>query len=275
MPNRSPAYRTSTDHAAPYVTLKVKIVSARVRIGGCPTSQRNPSSISERTPGRSGRIALTSVMTREMSNAPSAKPAAFAANGMAGPTANRNAPTGGRSSWFVRTNVPCIRALAMPRSSRAKHLRRAEDEQGEQHEGDIHGPANDRCDECHEHERATKIHHDDHSLPVESVGGHAADDAEHEHRQVLAQQGHRHEERVPRHRGDEQRPGGDRDAVAGVIDERCREQPAEAPTEPRRHDGLGDPGEKKAHRRQDSKRGVAIPTRKTPAGRLGAAVSRS
>ncbi len=125
-----------------------------------------------------------------------------------------------------------------------ERLRRAEDEQGEQHEGDIHGPASDRSDECHEHERATKVHHDDHSLPVESVGGHAADDAEHEHRQVLAQQGHRDEERGARHRGDKQRPGGDRDAVAGVVDERCREQPAEAPTEPRRRDGLADPGEK-------------------------------
>ena len=35
MPSRSLAYSTSTDHAAPKVTLNAKIVSASVRIGGC------------------------------------------------------------------------------------------------------------------------------------------------------------------------------------------------------------------------------------------------
>ena len=34
MPSRSWAYRTSTDQAAPNVTLNAKIVSASVRIGG-------------------------------------------------------------------------------------------------------------------------------------------------------------------------------------------------------------------------------------------------
>ena len=34
MPSRSCAYRTSTDHAAPNVTLKATIVIASVRIGG-------------------------------------------------------------------------------------------------------------------------------------------------------------------------------------------------------------------------------------------------
>ena len=57
--------------------------------------------------------------TRETSTAPSAKQAAFVANGSAMPTANRNAPIGGASSWFVSRNAPCIRAFAMPRSSRA------------------------------------------------------------------------------------------------------------------------------------------------------------
>ena len=34
MPSRSLAYSTSTDQAAPYVTLKATIVRASVRIGG-------------------------------------------------------------------------------------------------------------------------------------------------------------------------------------------------------------------------------------------------
>src|SRR3989304_2960326 len=45
MPSRSTAYRTRTDQAAPYVTLKVKIVRARVRIGGWGTSQRMASAL--------------------------------------------------------------------------------------------------------------------------------------------------------------------------------------------------------------------------------------
>ena len=38
------------------------------------------------------------------------------------PAANRKAPIGGTRSWFVRRNAPCIRAFAMPRSSRATRL---------------------------------------------------------------------------------------------------------------------------------------------------------
>ena len=41
------------------------------------------------------------------------------ANGRAMPAANRKAPIAGAMSWFINTNAPCIRALAMPRSSRA------------------------------------------------------------------------------------------------------------------------------------------------------------
>ena len=119
MPSRSLAYSTSTDHAAPNVTLKVKIVIASVRIGGCSTSQRIPSAISARRPGRSGSTVLALVTTRDTRSAPRTKQAAFVANGRAMPAAKRNAPIGGATSWFVSTKAPCIRALAMPRSSRA------------------------------------------------------------------------------------------------------------------------------------------------------------
>ena len=42
MPSRSVAYRTSTDQAAPNVTLNVKIVRASVRIGGCAEQPADP-----------------------------------------------------------------------------------------------------------------------------------------------------------------------------------------------------------------------------------------
>ena len=53
IPRRSLAYSTSTDQAAPYVTLKAMIVRASVRIGGCARSQRMPSAISVRRLPRS------------------------------------------------------------------------------------------------------------------------------------------------------------------------------------------------------------------------------
>ncbi len=118
-PSRSFAYRTRTDQAAPKVTLNVKIVSVSVRIGGCASSQRIPSAISVRRLERSRSSDLVLVTTRETRTAPNTKHTAFAANGSAMPVANRNAPIGGATSWFVRRKAPCIRALAMPRSSRA------------------------------------------------------------------------------------------------------------------------------------------------------------
>ena len=48
MPSRSCAYRTSTDQAAPKVTLNARIVITSVRIGGWSQSQRRPSAISWR-----------------------------------------------------------------------------------------------------------------------------------------------------------------------------------------------------------------------------------
>ena len=48
MPSRSCAYRTSTDQAAPKVTLNARIVITSVRIGGWSQSQRRPSAISAR-----------------------------------------------------------------------------------------------------------------------------------------------------------------------------------------------------------------------------------
>ena len=74
--------------------------------------------------------------------------------------------------------------------------------------------------------------------------------------QVLAQHRQRDEERIARLRGDQQRAGREHDAVADVVDERCGQEPAEAPSEPRWDDGLDRPGEQGSHRRQDTNRYV-------------------
>ena len=57
-----------------------------------------------------------------------------------------------------------------------------------------------------------------------------------------------------RQRSDEERAGGDRDAVAEVGDDLGGEQPPEAPPEPRRGDGVDGAGRKESHRRQDTNR---------------------
>ena len=62
-------------------------------------------------------------------------------------------------------------------------------------------------------------------------------------REVSAQDRHRDEERVFRLRRDEQRPGGEHDPVAHVVDERRGQEPAKASAEPRWDDGLGRPGD--------------------------------
>ena len=77
-----------------------------------------------------------------------------------------------------------------------------------------------------------QVHHDDHPPPIETIRGDASDHAEQEDRQVLAQQGQRDQERVMGLGGDEERPGGDHDAVPGVVDEGRRQEPAEAHAKP-------------------------------------------
>ncbi len=76
-----------------------------------PSSAAIPPSPAARATARRGRTTM-----RDTSTAPRAKQAAFAVNGSAIPTANRNAPIGGVSSWFTRMSAPWSRALAMPRS---------------------------------------------------------------------------------------------------------------------------------------------------------------
>ena len=98
------------------MTLNAKIVSASVRIGGCATSQRMPSAMSAPA-GPSPAVrscARARSTTRDDEQRAEREAAALVANGSAMPTANRNAPIGGATSWFVSRNAPGSRAFAMP-----------------------------------------------------------------------------------------------------------------------------------------------------------------
>ena len=79
-----------------------------------------------------------------------------------------------------------------------------------------------------QHDRPREVDPDDDPAPVEPVSDGAGGDAEEQLRQVWLEHGQRDEERVAGLGGDEQRAGGEGDAVADVGDDRRREEPAEA-----------------------------------------------
>ena len=62
------------------------------------------------------------VAIRATSSAPSATQSTCTKNGHTVPTAKRNAPTGGPTSWLVVRNPACSRALPTPRSSRGTSI---------------------------------------------------------------------------------------------------------------------------------------------------------
>ena len=212
--SRSWAYRTSTDQAAPNVTLNATIVMNSVRIGGWSASQRMPSAMSAR---QSARLALGRglrhgrVATRVMSSAPSAKQAAFVANGRAMPTTNRNAPIGGATSWLVSSTPPWRRAFAMPRSSRRTSRGRMlppptsanvsavpRRNSATRTSAMLTAPVTIVAASRASTTRPGEVDDDDDPDPVDAVRDDAGREAEEQHRDVLGQDRHRDEQRVAR-----------------------------------------------------------------------------
>ncbi len=139
-----------------------------------------------------------------------------------------------------------------------ERLRRAEDEQRPDDDGDADRPADDREDEDDQGDGPAEIDRDHQSAPVEPVRGRAAQDAEQEDRELPAQHGQGHEERIAGLRRHEQGPRRQHDPVAEVVHDRGRQQPPEAPPEPRWDDRFGRRGEDGSHGRQDSNRSPTI-----------------
>ena len=119
-----------------------------------------------------------------------------------------------------------------------------EREQRDEDHGDADGPADDRRDEHAEHDRPDQVRR---RRP--SAAGRSGPRRRPRSRRTAAtgryslRSASETRNGSLRLRCDEQRPGGDRDAVADVVDDRRRKQPAEARPEPRRSDGVDDPGE--------------------------------
>ena len=86
--------------------------------------------------------------------------------------------------------------------------------------------------------RARSTHHHD-QAPVQPVGQRPGDQPEQQRRQPLHRRRERHQERVVGQRRDQQRAGGERDAVAEVGRPRRGEQPPEADAEACRRGDFG------------------------------------
>ena len=99
-----------------------------------------------------------------------------------------------------------------------------------------------------EDQRPGEVDEGDDPSPVEAVRDRPGRGAEQELGEDLAQEGERDEERVLRLRGDQERAGGQRDAVADVRDDGLGEEPAEAPAQARGRDDLDDGRERGTHR---------------------------
>ena len=122
---RSRDQSTRTDHAAPQVMLKVRMTIARVRTGGCAQSHRIPSTMSWRTwVSTESRTAPRVEPMRDTRTTPSSDADELADERPPMPAANRNAPTGGPTSWLAVRKPACSRELAMPRSALVDEHRR-------------------------------------------------------------------------------------------------------------------------------------------------------
>ena len=180
-------------------------------------------------------------------------------NGHAMPPANRAAPTAGPTSWFIVTRRPSAgrcrcrgRALAttigssvpvvvstktsaVPSRNIATRttvmFTVAGDQRGGQHDEDARPAA-----------RSTAI---DEPPAVDPVGEDAGVQAEQQPGQPLQQPGQRDEDRVGGLRGDQQRAGGERDAVAEVAHPGRADQPPERRPHPAGQHGFHDSAHEK------------------------------
>ena len=127
----------------------------------------------------------------------------------------------------------------------------AQQEQRAEDERDVHVAGDDRRREEPEDHRSRDVEDDRDRAPVQPVGGGAGPQAEEQRRRDLDEVGHRDEERVARLGGDEERARGEGDPVAEIAEDRGREQPAEALSEPRGSDRF----DQRGHGRPDATHG--------------------
>ena len=163
----------------PNVTLKRKIVTASVRIGGWWSSQRTPSTRSSRrpvcSPVRTGMLTTT----REISTA-AADEADRVRRERQRDAGSEQECADGRPNELVHQDVaalhPGVRDAQIVLRDEAGHeraagavgerLRRAEHEQRGEDDRDVDAGADDRPDEDEEHRGPGEVRPDDHPLPI-------------------------------------------------------------------------------------------------------------
>ena len=225
--------------------LKVKIVSTRVRTA----RDGGPSGTPRRCRGASPAAAGSRSVRRQGDRAPGSRAErdedGLTENGQAVPAANRAAPTEARASWLTVTKPVWIRALASGevlalhqhrqqglRGVVSEHLGRAEQEERRRARRRSRPiPVHDRYgDDARGRTRASRV--DRHDRAAGPAGRTAPRPTARTAAAAATGRAPRgHEEGVVRLGGDEQRPGGEREAVAEVADPRRPQQPAEPDAE--------------------------------------------
>ncbi len=252
----------------------MKIVSTSVRTAAWCRTHRNPSAMScpmWRASARSRRCAGSA--TRETSRAPSATSTAWVTNGRAIPAAKSAAPIGGPASWLTVMKPVWSREFAIARSSRGTSIGSSVWELLSAKTSAV--PRRKRATSTTAIETVpvttvvairtsttARIRSTDTTIEpaVEPVGEGAGVQPEDQRWQPLQQRGQRHQEGVVGLRGDQQRTGRDRDAVAEVRDPRRGEQPPEA-----RAQALGDDGFDEAAHKEGTLDARAAASRGLPA----------
>ena len=194
-------------------------------------------------------------------------------NGHTVPTAKRNAPRGGPTSWLVVRNPACSRALPTPRSSRGTSigssvpLALSANTSATPNRNVVTSttvtstlPVTIVTHSSATTMRPQEVGDHDQQPPVDPVGDRPGPQPEEQPREPLEQRGHRHEHRVAGLRGHEQRAGRQADPVAQVRRPRRRQQPPE----PRPHAGRCDDVEDAAHEVENLPAGWRDVIRVTP-----------
>ncbi len=222
---------------------------------------------------RSGRTSCWVSTTLVTSTAPSAKQAALTANGSAMPMANSRAPIGGVDE-LVHEQEPALEPRVGDAEVRVRDDRRqqAAGRRRRRRSRDVPRTNSAARTKTMLIELPTivsartprtigpaEVDEGDDPAPVEAVRDGARRRPEDQLRDGLAQDRERDEQRVAGLRGDQQRAGGQRDAVADVGDQRLAEQPPEVATEARRGDGLDDGRKRGTHRAAGYRRSASAP----------------
>ncbi|HVH24342.1 MAG TPA: hypothetical protein VNA11_17985, partial [Pseudonocardia sp.] len=187
----------------------------------------------------------------EINSTPNASSATWATNGQAAPARNSAAPIGGPASWLPTIRPALSRALAMPRSGLATSIGSSvvlmvsatvsavpSRNIAVSTTGTPTRPVAVLATSTASTTTPKRVGQHDQGSTVHPIRQHPGEQPEQQAGQSLQQPGRGHQDRIRGLRGDQQRAGGHRDAVADVGGPGGAEQPPVVRAQPGRHQRL-------------------------------------